>query len=101
MRDLDWGTYPFVTSSNSMVSGVGAGLPVQSITRSLGVVKAYTTAVGAGPFPTEEAGELGLSLPLVELCLARYEALLAAGFGRKGTQGVYLLYSGGRKGEKG
>jgi adenylosuccinate synthase len=59
MRDLDWGTYPFVTSSNSMVSGVGAGLPVQSITRSLGVVKAYTTAVGAGPFPTEEAGELG------------------------------------------
>jgi 3-hydroxyisobutyrate dehydrogenase len=43
----------------------------------------------------EEAGELGLSLPLVELCLARYEALLAAGFGRKGTQGVYLLYRDG------
>jgi 3-hydroxyisobutyrate dehydrogenase len=40
----------------------------------------------------EEAGELGLSLPLVELCLARYEALLDAGFGRKGTQGAYLLY---------
>ena len=43
----------------------------------------------------EEAGELGLSLPLVELCLARYEALLAAGFGRKGTQGVFLLYRDG------
>jgi 3-hydroxyisobutyrate dehydrogenase len=43
----------------------------------------------------EESGELGLSLPLVELCLARYEALLAAGFGRKGTQGVYLLYRDG------
>ena len=42
----------------------------------------------------EEAGELGLSLPLVELCLARYEALLAAGLGRKGTQGIYLLYRG-------
>jgi len=43
----------------------------------------------------EEAGELGLSLPVVELCLARYEALRAAGFGRKGTQGVYLLYRDG------
>jgi len=42
-----------------------------------------------------EAQELGLSLPLVELCLARYEALLAAGLGRKGTQGVYLLYRDG------
>jgi 3-hydroxyisobutyrate dehydrogenase len=46
----------------------------------------------------EEAGELGLSLPLVELCLARYEALLAAGFGRKGTQGIYLLYRDGASG---
>ena len=46
----------------------------------------------------EEAGELGLSLPLVELCLARYEALLAAGFGRKGTQGIYLLYRDGAVG---
>lgn len=42
----------------------------------------------------EEATELGLSLQLVDLCLARYEALAAAGFGRKGTQGVYLLYRG-------
>ena len=49
----------------------------------------------------EEAGELGLSLPLVELCLARYEALLAAGFGRKGTQGVYLLYAGSGAGAGG
>jgi 3-hydroxyisobutyrate dehydrogenase len=40
----------------------------------------------------EEAAELGLSLPLVDLCLSRYEALLDAGFGRKGTQGIYLLY---------
>ncbi|MFM7259260.1 MAG: NAD(P)-dependent oxidoreductase [bacterium] len=43
----------------------------------------------------DEATELGLSLPLVDLCVARYEALVAAGFGRKGTQGVYLLYQGG------
>lgn len=40
----------------------------------------------------DDAGELGEFLPLVELCLARYEALVAAGHGRKGTQGVYLLY---------
>ena len=46
----------------------------------------------------EEAGELGLSLPLVDLCLARYEALLAGGFGRKGTQGIYLLYRDGAAG---
>lgn len=44
----------------------------------------------------DEAGELGLSLPLVDLCVARYEALVAAGFGRKGTQGLYLLYRDGQ-----
>ncbi len=43
----------------------------------------------------EEAAELGLSLPLVDLCVARYEALVAAGYGRKGTQGIYLLYRDG------
>ena len=44
----------------------------------------------------DEAGGLGLSLPLVDLCVARYEALVAAGFGRKGTQGLYLLYRDGQ-----
>ena len=43
----------------------------------------------------DEAGELDLSLPLIDLCVARYEALVAAGFARKGTQGLYLLYRGG------
>jgi 3-hydroxyisobutyrate dehydrogenase len=43
----------------------------------------------------DEAGEIGLELPMIELCVARYEALVAAGFGRKGTQGLYLLYRGG------
>jgi len=62
MRDLDWGTYPYVTSSNSMVSGVGAGIPSRLISNVMGVVKAYTTAVGAGPFPTEDTGELGSML---------------------------------------
>jgi len=55
MRDLDWGVYPYVTSSTCLAGGAcaGAGVPPQRITRVIGVVKAYTTAVGAGPLPTE------------------------------------------------
>lgn len=55
MRDLDWGTYPYVTSSNptAAYAASGAGLPAQSITRVIGVVKAYSSAVGDGPFPVE------------------------------------------------
>jgi len=56
MRDLDWGTYPYVTSSNPTASfaAVGAGLPPRAVDRVIGVVKAYTTAVGAGPVPTDQ-----------------------------------------------
>jgi adenylosuccinate synthase len=56
MRDLDWGTYPYVTSSNPTASfgPVGAGLPPHAISRVIGVVKAYTTAVGGGPVPTDQ-----------------------------------------------
>jgi len=55
MRDLDWGIYPYVTSSNPTAAFApsGAGLPAGSVTRVIGVVKAYSTAVGEGPFPTE------------------------------------------------
>jgi adenylosuccinate synthase len=55
MRDLDWGIYPYVTSSSPIPGGasIGAGLPAVAIDRVLGVAKAYTTAVGAGPLPTE------------------------------------------------
>ena len=61
MRDLDWGTYPYVTSSNPIAGGgyAGAGLPPRSVDRVVGVVKAYCTAVGAGPFPTELFDETG------------------------------------------
>jgi adenylosuccinate synthase len=53
--DLDHGTYPFVTSSNPIAGGVctGAGVGPRAIERIIGVVKAYTTRVGSGPFPTE------------------------------------------------
>ncbi|RME73174.1 MAG: adenylosuccinate synthetase, partial [Chloroflexi bacterium] len=56
MRDLDWGTYPYVTSSNptATYAPVGAGLPPQAVDRVIGVVKAYTTAVGSGPVPTDQ-----------------------------------------------
>ncbi|HEU4996210.1 MAG TPA: adenylosuccinate synthase [Gemmatimonadaceae bacterium] len=55
LLDVDHGTYPYVTSSNTTAGGaaVGAGIAPQSIDAVLGVVKAYTTRVGAGPLPTE------------------------------------------------
>ncbi len=55
LRDLDWGTYPYVTSSNPTAAGLcqGAGLAPRHLGEVIGVAKAYTTAVGAGPFPTE------------------------------------------------
>ena len=61
MRDLDWGIYPYVTSSNPLAgfASVGAGIPPRRITRVIGVVKAYSTAVGEGPFPTELRDAVG------------------------------------------
>lgn len=55
LLDIDHGTFPFVTSSNSSGCGVhaGSGVPERAIGRMIGVVKAYTTRVGGGPFPTE------------------------------------------------
>ena len=64
MRDLDWGIYPYVTSSSPIPGGasLGAGLPAVRIDTVLGVAKAYTTAVGAGPLPVELHGEHGEAL---------------------------------------
>ncbi|MEG2465156.1 MAG: adenylosuccinate synthase [Kiritimatiellia bacterium] len=61
MLDIDFGTYPFVTSSNPTSGGacIGSGLSPRRIDRVVGVVKAYTTRVGEGPFPTEDFGEVG------------------------------------------
>jgi adenylosuccinate synthase len=61
LLDIDHGTYPYVTSSNASVGGVctGLGIPPKAIGRVLGVVKAYTTRVGEGPFPTELSGDMG------------------------------------------
>lgn len=55
LLDVDFGTYPYVTASNPTAGGacVGAGVPPSSVTRTIGVAKAYTTRVGTGPLPTE------------------------------------------------
>jgi len=61
LLDLDHGTFPYVTSSNSSGCGIhsGSGVPERAIDRMIGVVKAYTTRVGGGPFPTELHDEVG------------------------------------------
>ncbi len=64
MLDVDFGTYPFVTSSNATAGGActGSGLPPNRIGRVIGVLKAYTTRVGEGPFPTELNDAVGEEL---------------------------------------
>ncbi len=64
LLDADFGTYPFNTSSNSTVGGMvtGSGLPPKQIGRVVGILKAYTTRVGSGPFPTELEEEIGALL---------------------------------------
>jgi len=61
LLDIDHGTYPFVTSSNSTTGGIctGLGIPPKKVTNVLGVCKAYKTRVGMGPFPTEITGATG------------------------------------------
>jgi adenylosuccinate synthase len=61
LLDVDHGTYPYVTSSNSSAAGIpaGSGVPTRHIDRWLGIVKAYTTRVGGGPFPTEQDNAIG------------------------------------------
>ena len=89
MLDVDHGTYPFVTSSNPTAGGacVGSGVGPTKITHSLGVVKAYTTRVGAGPFPTElfdkwgeylqvTGGEVGVNTGRTRRC-GWYDAVIA------------------------
>lgn len=64
MLDIDFGTYPFVTSSNTITAGVCTGLGVapQRVGRVIGITKAYCTRVGSGPFPTEQDNALGEKL---------------------------------------
>ncbi|KAJ9641847.1 Adenylosuccinate synthase [Coniosporium tulheliwenetii] len=67
MLDIDAGSYPFVTSSNTGLGGVLTGLTLgwRNIREVIGVVKAYTTRVGSGPFPTEQLNEVGEKLQSV------------------------------------
>ncbi|MEK7434660.1 MAG: adenylosuccinate synthetase [Cyanobacteriota bacterium] len=62
--DIDQGTYPFVTSSNTTSAGActGSGIPPNKIDKVIGVLKAYITRVGYGPLPTEQVNEIGLKM---------------------------------------
>ena len=64
LLDVDHGTYPFVTSSNTVPSSAstGSGVSIKQIGFILGIVKAYTTRVGSGPFPSELKCDLGKKL---------------------------------------
>ncbi|RYP62991.1 hypothetical protein DL769_007096 [Monosporascus sp. CRB-8-3] len=64
MLDLDWGSYPYVTSSSTGIGGVvnGLSLDIKKINEVIGVVKCYTTRVGSGSFKTEDIGEVGAKL---------------------------------------
>ena len=64
LLDIDHGTYPFVTSSNTLpcAASSGTGMPVKEIGYILGIVKAYTTRVGSGPFPSELSNAIGQKL---------------------------------------
>ena len=67
MLDVDFGTYPFVTSSSTGAGGApaGSGVPPNAIDRVVGIVKAYTTRVGEGPFPTELKDDMGMHIATV------------------------------------
>jgi adenylosuccinate synthase len=64
LLDVDFGTYPYVTSHHPTSAGalVGSGLPPSEVTAVIGITKAYATRVGAGPFPTEVGGDMGAYL---------------------------------------
>jgi len=61
LLDIDHGTYPYVTSSNTIASGAltGSGIPPKKLDKVIGIAKAYATRVGNGPFPTEDLSEAG------------------------------------------
>lgn len=64
MLDIDYGTYPYVTSSNTSLGGCIQGLALSPfyLKNVIAVVKAYTTRVGGGPFPTEQLNDVGTKL---------------------------------------
>ena len=73
MLDIDFGTYPFVTSSSTTIGGVctGLGIPPKRIGTTIGVIKAYTTRVGGGPFPSEQLN-VSASLVLIRILTDKF-----------------------------
>ena len=86
LLDIDHGTYPYVTSSNCSVLGVpaGTGVPGRQIDRVVGTMKAYTTRVGGGPFPTEQDNPIGQRTRRcgwLDLVAVRYSAMICGATG--------------------
>ena len=81
--DIDHGTYPYVTSSNTTAGGActGSGVPPHRMDRVVGVMKAYTTRVGEGPFPTENADDRATCCTAWAASSARPPAARAAAAG--------------------
>ncbi|UCG95166.1 MAG: adenylosuccinate synthetase, partial [archaeon] len=100
LLDYDHGTYPFVTSSNPTIGGIctGLGIPANSIENVIGIVKAYTTRVGFGPFPTELTNESNLNKEIslkskLELTTEE-EELIKNGTANDELMGKYLVVKG-------
>ena len=89
MLDIDYGTYPFVTSSSTTVGGVctGLGIPPRRVGKVIGVMKAYTTRVGGGPFPTEQLNVRGLiDVTYVYSCVSDAEQEIGVHFQEIGRE---------------
>jgi len=84
LLDVDFGTYPFVTSSNTTAAGActGLGIAPNKIKEVFGIFKAYTTRVGSGPFPTEDFGDAGDLMASVgtSLALLQEESVVVVGW---------------------
>ena len=76
LLDVDHGTYPFVTSSNTVAASaaIGSGCGPKTINYVLGITKAYTTRVGEGPFPTELKDKIGEEIGIKEKNLEQLQA---------------------------
>jgi adenylosuccinate synthase len=95
MLDIDFGTYPYVTSSSTAIGGVctGLGIPPKMIGKTIGVVKAYTTRVGGGPFPSEQLNVCGILYDHVDILIRR--SYRTSGFTCKKWEGNMVLPLGG------
>lgn len=100
MLDVDFGTYPYVTSSNATAGGActGTGVGPTKISSTIGIIKAYTTRVGEGPFPTQLDGIDESGIELSDFDTTAKSSHLKAELLKKSNFGAYLQIEGGEFG---